>query len=102
MTYEVIIDAKSYRLELAQTAGVWHCQVDGRVVEIDAKLVRPDVLSLMIGNRSYEIKRERGFADMHVWIGGSRYAAEVRDPRSLRSRAAGVRDEQGPRKLVAS
>jgi biotin carboxyl carrier protein len=102
MTYEIIIGAKNYRLELAHNAGTWHCRLDGRIVEVDARLVRPDVLSLMIGNRSYQIQRERGFAYMDVWIGGSRYAAEVRDPRSMRSRGSGVRDEKGPRKLVAS
>jgi biotin carboxyl carrier protein len=102
MIYEITIDAKSYRLELARNGESWRCQLDGRIFEIDARLVRPDVLSLIIGNRSYEIMRERGFADVHVWIDGCRYAAEARDPRSMRGRRVGSRDEKGPRKLVAS
>ncbi|HXZ40993.1 MAG TPA: acetyl-CoA carboxylase biotin carboxyl carrier protein subunit, partial [Terriglobales bacterium] len=37
-----------------------------------------------------------------LWVGSARYAAELRDPRSLRSRRTGTGDDKGPRKLVAS
>jgi biotin carboxyl carrier protein len=101
MTYDVIVDGKSHRLELQRTGGVWHCALDGRPLQIDAVLARPDVLSLLIEGKAYEIKRERTAADVHLWIGSSRYAVELRDPRSLRSRHAASGDDAGPRKLVA-
>jgi biotin carboxyl carrier protein len=100
MTYEVAIDGKTYRLELHQAEGRWSCRVDGREMEVDAVLARPDVLSLRIGNKAYEVKCERVGSDIHVWVGSVRYAAEVRDPRSLRSRARAI-DDHGPRKLTA-
>jgi biotin carboxyl carrier protein len=104
MLYEVIIDGKSYRLELDRAEGRWLCRLDGRAVEVDAVLARPDVLSLRIGNKAYEIKSEQAGggkdSDWHVWVGSERFASEVRDPRSLRSRAR-LADEQGPRKLTA-
>lgn len=100
MTYEVAIDGKTYRLELNQAEGRWSCRVDGRAMEVDAVLARHDVLSLRIGNKAYEVKCERVGSDTHVWVGSVRYAAEVRDPRSLRSRARAV-DDHGPRKLTA-
>lgn len=100
MTYEIAIDGKSYRLELEQVDGLWKCRLDGRDIEVDAVLARPNVLSLRIGNRAYEVKCERTATDMHVWVGSARFAAEVRDPRSLRSRVRAV-DEHGPRKLIA-
>jgi biotin carboxyl carrier protein len=100
MTYEIAIDGKNYRLELEQVDGLWKCRLDGRDIEVDAVLARPNVLSLRIGNRAYEVKCERTATDMHVWVGSARFAAEVRDPRSLRSRVRAV-DEHGPRKLIA-
>jgi biotin carboxyl carrier protein len=100
MTYEIAIDDKHYRLDLRQHDGRWQCRLDGREIEIDAVLARPDVLSLRIGNTAYEVKCERVGNDQHVWVGSQRFAPEVRDPRSLRSRSR-LTDEHGPRKLIA-
>ena len=100
MTYDVNVDGKNYRLELNQTDGRWECRLDGKVIDVDAVLARRDVLSVIIGGKAYEIKRERTATDMHLWVGPVRYAAELRDPRSLRSRAS-ADDGKGPRKLVA-
>ena len=97
----VQIDGKSYRLELARVDGGWRCRVDGREVPVDATLARRDVLSLLIEGKAYEIKRERTATDLHLWVGGVRYAAELRDPRSLRNRRGGAGDDSGPRKLIA-
>jgi len=100
MTYEIAIDGKSYRLDLSQADGRWSCRVDGREVEVDAVLARPNVLSLRIGNKAYEVKCERVGGDVHVWVGSQRFAVEVRDPRSLRGRTRAV-DDKGPKKLTA-
>ena len=100
MTYDVNIDGKNYRLELNRQDEFWECRLDGRKVEVDAVLARRDVLSVIIGGKAYEIKRERTALDMHLWVGSVRYAAQLRDPRSLRSRATSD-DGKGPRKLVA-
>ena len=100
MIYDVTIDGKNYRLELDRADGRWSCRLDGREIEVDAVLARPDVLSLRIGNQAYEVKCEREVGDMHLWVGSARFAVAVRDPRSLRSRARTV-DDHGPRKLTA-
>jgi biotin carboxyl carrier protein len=100
MTYDISIDGKSYRLDLNQAEGRWSCRVDGREVEVDAVLARPNVLSLRIGNKAYEVKCERVGSDVHIWVGSRRFSAEVRDPRSLRSRVRAA-DDQGPKKLSA-
>ena len=100
MTYDVIIDGKNYRLELDRAKGGWSCRLDGRNVEVDAVLARPDVLSLRLGNQAFEVKCERVANELHLWVGSQRHAAEVRDPRSLRGRSGSSRDH-GPRKLTA-
>ena len=100
MIYDVTIDGRNYRLELELTEGRWSCRLAGREVEIDAVLARPHVLSLRIGDKAYEIKSERVANDWHLWVGSTRFAAEVRDPRSLRGRV-GAAEDRGPRKLTA-
>jgi biotin carboxyl carrier protein len=100
MTYDVTIDGKNYRLELNRAGNRWLCRLDGREIEVDAVLARPDVLSLRIGNQAYEVKCERVAHDLHLWVGSARFAAEVRDPRSLRGRVSAV-DDHGPRNLTA-
>jgi biotin carboxyl carrier protein len=100
MVYDVTIDGKNYRLDLNRAEGRWFCRLDGRELEVDAILARPDVLSLRIGNMAFEVKSERVANDLHLWVGSTRFAAEVRDPRSLRGRAR-AGDEQGPKKIVA-
>jgi acetyl/propionyl-CoA carboxylase alpha subunit len=98
MTYDIAIDGKHYRLELED--GRWSCRLDGTPIDVDAILARPDVLSLRIANKAYEVKCERVGADLHLWVGSIRFAAEVRDPRSLRGRVR-TDNEHGPKKLTA-
>jgi biotin carboxyl carrier protein len=100
MTYDVIINGKNYRLELSREDNRWSCRVDGRTVEVDAVQVRSDVLSLRIGNLAYEVKCERVAGEIYLWVGSERFAAQIRDPRSLRGRSRAA-DDQGPKKLTA-
>jgi biotin carboxyl carrier protein len=105
MVYEVIVEAgtggKPHRLELEKAGDQWECRFDGRSIEIDAVVPRRDVLSLLIDGHSYEIKREQIGADLYMWVGSTRFAVELRDPRSLRSRQKSLGDERGPRKVLA-
>ena len=100
MTYDIVIDGKSYRLDLSQAEGRWLCRLDGCEIEVDAVLVRPNVLSLRLGNQVCEVECERVGDDTHIWVGSQRFLAEVRDPRSLRSRPRAAEDH-GPKKLTA-
>ena len=102
MVYEVSIDGTKHRLELDLADGKWHCKLDDRDVALDAVLARRDVLSLLINGRAFEIKREQSATDLHLWVGSARYAAELRDPRSLRSRKSAASGEQGAIRLVAA
>jgi biotin carboxyl carrier protein len=101
MTYEVIVGGKPHRLELEKTAAGWDCLLDGQPVHIDAVIPRGDVLSLLVDGHAYEIKREQTATDLHMWVGSTRFAVELHDPRSLRSRKHAAGDEKGPRKIVA-
>src|ERR1700751_3302004 len=100
MTYDVNIDGKNFRLELNRVDERWECRLDGRAIDVDRGLAPRDVLGVIIGGKAYEIKRERTAVDLHLWVGSVRYAAQLRDPRSLRSRGS-ADDGKGPRKLLA-
>lgn len=101
MLYEILIDGKPHKVELTHEGRAWTCRVDGEEVHADAILARRDVLSILIGGSAYEVKRERTPADTHLWVKNSRFAIEVRDPRSLRSRKAAAGATEGPQKIVA-
>lgn len=103
MIYDVTIDGTLFRLELDldRAAGHWRCLLEGRQVEIDAVLAQPDVLSVLIEGKVYRIRCERLGSDLRIWVGDQPYAAEVSDPRSLRSRKARGDAGKGPRHLVA-
>jgi biotin carboxyl carrier protein len=108
MTYDVLVDGHSHRLALLQgdelTPGerIWLCQIDGKDLAVDAALTARDVLSIVVDGKAYEIKRERSLqGEVHMILGSARYAVEVRDPRSLRTRRAAAGSEAGPQKLTA-
>jgi biotin carboxyl carrier protein len=101
MIYNVTIDGAEHRIELDPAAGQWRCLLDGREVEMNAVLVRPDVLSLLVEGRAYEIRREQVDGDSRVWVGDQLYSAEVRDPKSLRGRKLRADYDKGARRLVA-
>ena len=102
MIYEVMIDGTPHRVELQQEGQQWHCRVDGQEITVDAVFTDRDVLSMLVNNRAHEIKREYStLGDTHIIIGSERFDAEVRDPRSLRSRRAAAGLGEGPQKIVA-
>ena len=102
MTYDVIVDGKTHRLELTEGEKTWLCKVNGHAVEVDAALTARDVLSVLVGGDAFEIKRERSLqGELHLVIGSARYAIDVQDPRSLRTRRASAGGEAGPQKITA-
>jgi biotin carboxyl carrier protein len=101
MLYEVTIDDQTYHLELVRSEGGWRCRLDGQEVEVDGVLARHDVLSLLIAGKAYEIKRERTPTGLYLTLGPGRYAAEVRDPRSLGGRKRRGGGDEGLKKLLA-
>jgi biotin carboxyl carrier protein len=102
MTYDVVVDGKTHQLELTQGQTTWQCKIDGQQIDVDAALTARDVLSVLVGGKAYEIKRERSLqGELHMIIGSARYAVDVQDPRSLRTRRAVAGSDAGPQKLKA-
>ncbi len=102
MTYDVVVDNKTHQVEITRGEKNWLCKVDGQEIEVDAELTTRDVLSVLLDGKAYEIKRERSLqGELHMVIGSARYAVDVQDPRSLRTRRAIAGVESGPQKIKA-
>ncbi len=102
MTYDVIINGTTHRVELTKQEKTWLCKVDDTMMEVDAAFTARDVVSILLGGKAYEVKRERALSgDTHMIVGSARYASEVQDPRSLKTRRAQGAGGEGPQKLTA-
>lgn len=101
MIYEVKVADKSHRVELHKEGNGWRCRLDGRDVSLDAITTREGVLSILLDGKSYEVKQENTGTDLNIVVGRQRFPAEVRDPRSLRSRRGGEASSHGPKKITA-
>jgi biotin carboxyl carrier protein len=102
MIYDVVIDGTTHRVELTKRENTWLCKVDDTMMELDAAFTARDVMSILLGGKAYEIKRERALSgETHMIVGSDRYASEVQDPRSLKTRRAKAGTTEGPQKLTA-
>jgi biotin carboxyl carrier protein len=102
MTFNVIIADRTHRLELRKREGSWLAKLDEHEMEVDAALTARDVISILIGGKAYEVKRERSLnGETHMIVGSARYSVQVEDPRSLRTRRATAAHAQGPQNVTA-
>lgn len=102
MNYDVSVDGKTLKVEVEKRDAMWFCKVDGQEYVVDAALTAREVMSLLVNGKAYEAKREYSLSgDLHLVFGSERFAVEVKDPRSLRSRRSRGAGEEGPQKLLA-
>jgi biotin carboxyl carrier protein len=101
MIYEVKVADKIYRVELQKIESGWRCKIDGNEILLDAVSTQDGVLSILLDGKSYEVKQETTGTDFNIVVGGLGFPAEVRDPRSLRSRRGGDTGSEGLKKIVA-
>jgi acetyl/propionyl-CoA carboxylase alpha subunit len=87
----------SGRAAVDGVAGVIDCVIDGRPVTVDARLLEPGVMSLLIDGRQYRCVLD----GEGVVIGGRRFEFEVEDPRSLQDRRGAGGGAEGPRPVKA-
>lgn len=109
MTYEVTItghDGKpqTFQVELVRDKGTQKimCRVNGETVSgLDGRCSQREVLSLLLGTKSYEVRRDTAEAQSRIVIGEESFTYEVRDPRSLGARRAKAASHDGPKKIKA-
>ena len=101
MIYEVTIGATTHKVELRETPDGLVCRVDGEEFRPDVAHTERDVLSLVLGGRSFDIVRQQSPYGDSVSFDSAVYEVEVRDPRSFRARQRVGQGDAGPRKINA-
>jgi biotin carboxyl carrier protein len=76
--------------------------MDGVSFAIEAQILRPGVLSLMVNGRAWRVVLEDDANEPAVHIAGERIPYRVDDPRSLKGRRAHAAGADGPKAIKAS
>jgi biotin carboxyl carrier protein len=105
MIYEVAIGGKVYCVDLIRDGGGhgdgWTCKLNGREVPLNVAPTQEGILSILIEGKSFEVRQEVTAAENNIVLGNQRFAAVVKDPRSLQSRRSADAGGEGPRKITA-
>jgi biotin carboxyl carrier protein len=85
---QIEIDGKLRRLDLLRGPrdGAWTATLDGEFMEVNARLVQPGILSLIIEGHSFRCVLDQGPVETAIQIAGQRYLLSVEDARSLTAR----------------
>jgi biotin carboxyl carrier protein len=83
---EVQGQTREVEVDAGDAPGQWTIRVDGQVVEADAHMVRPGVLSLLIGGESHRVVLDPHAEEPALLLGPERIPYGVEDPRSLKAR----------------
>ena len=86
----VEIDGRLRRIELSagEDTGEYRATLDGDPIHLNAQLLQPGVLSLLIENRSHRCILDPHSAEPAVQVEGHSFPYRIEDPRSLSSRRA--------------
>jgi biotin carboxyl carrier protein len=101
MIYEITIGEKTHRVELLRPGPGWRCKLDGKKLPIDVVSPQPDLLSILLDGKSYEVRQESSAGESVIVVGHKRFTAIVRDPRSFSSRRRRDGGGHGIRKISA-
>jgi len=85
---QIEVDGRLRRLDLSQSpAGDgWSGTLDGDPIEIDARLVQPGILSLIVQGQSFRCVLDEGPMETAIQTGGQRLLITIDDPRSSSAR----------------
>lgn len=84
------------------TPGETTVALDGSSIPVEARLLRPGVLSLLVDGRAWRVVLEESASEPAVLVAGERIPYSVNDPRSLKARRAHAARTDGPRPIKAS
>lgn len=104
MNYDIELNGRKHRLSIYPDPGGngQRFELDGQPCAADAKLMEPDILSVLIEGKSYRILFDPRPGGKAVVLDERRIPYRVHDPRSLRSRSNLDNGETGARSIVAS
>ena len=100
MIYNVSVGGRNLRIALDRNGENWKCELDGTLVQLDARPIRTGVISLILEGAAFEVKRDQLGNQTRLWINDTPFVAEITDPRSLTARSKSATSATA--KLLAS
>jgi biotin carboxyl carrier protein len=102
MKFEVAINNTRRVVELERDAARWRISLDGKVVDADAVEIAPNIFSILLNGKSYEIRvTPAPTGTLTLQTGRREFTAEVTDPRAWRGRRHGALEAEGRQQILA-
>jgi biotin carboxyl carrier protein len=107
MKFEVWLHSASEKnsriVDLEQDSQGWRVTLDGKHVAADAVAIGPNIISLLLDGRSYEIRITPSLnGSVKLLIGSQEFIAGVTDPRAWRGRRHGSFEAEGRQQVAAA
>jgi len=104
MNYTVNIGEHSYRLSIRETGQGLQIELDGKNLRVDMTPVAPEVYSLLVDGRSYEVQVCVREDDYQVFFGPRHYTVRVEDERArmIRELSADAGSHERSREIRAA
>jgi biotin carboxyl carrier protein len=104
--YEVNLTAggntKTRAVELIREDAHWNLCVDGESVPVDAIEIAPNIFSIILGGKSYEVRvTPKPAGQLTLQVGEAEFSAEVVDPRAWSGRRHSHLEAEGRQPVVA-
>jgi biotin carboxyl carrier protein len=102
MKFEVAINNTRRIVQLERDAERWRISLDGEVVDADAVEIAPNIFSILLNGKSYEIRvTPTTSGTLTLQTGRHEFTAEVADPRARRGRRHGALEAEGRQQILA-
>jgi biotin carboxyl carrier protein len=99
---EIVGRVRDVELVRDGDSGRYRMGVDGKPYSVEAIVLRPGVLSLILEGRAYRVVLEDHPDEPALHMGGERWAYRVDDARSLKGRRGHAKGSDGPKAIKAS
>ena len=102
MKFHVEINGRQRTVELERDDAAWRISLDGQAVDADAIEIAPNIFSILLNGKSYEIRVTPTPAGaLTLQTGRHEFTAEVTDPRAWRGRRHGALEAEGRQQILA-
>jgi biotin carboxyl carrier protein len=102
MKFHVEINGRQRTVELERDGAAWRISLDGEAVDADAVEIAPNIYSILLNGKSYEIRiTPTSTGALTLQTERHEFTAEVTDPRAWRGRRHGALEAEGRQQIVA-
>jgi biotin carboxyl carrier protein len=102
MKFEVLINNTRRIIELERDGNRWSVSLDGDPVDADVAEIAPNIFSVLLNGKSYEVRiTPRSNGALLLQTGHREFTAEALDHRAWRGRRHGASEAEGRQQILA-